>query len=307
MNSRTSIVEFDAVERMASENGALMIIKTGVEPLWLFEPSVGKTGGEFHAQYAAASPFPFIVLDDFLADELVDLCVTEFPRLVPPGRQYARNQENKKFEFKPETLSPSLQSLFHSFNSAPFIGFLENLTGIKGLIPDPYFLGAGLHEVANGGHLNIHVDFNHHALMDLERRINVLIYLNRDWKEEYGGCLELWERNMSKCCSRVVPLLNRCVIFNTSATSFHGNPEPVNHPMGTSRRAIALYYYTSTWDKGRREDSTHFKVRPNSIDQFDFNVRLPEIMNDLMPPIAVRAFRSALNGFRRRRTVDGSG
>jgi hypothetical protein len=150
-----------------------MTIQTGAEPLRFLEPSIRKTVGEFHAHYAAASPFPFILLDGFLADELTDLCATEFPRLVPPGRQYARNQENKRFKFKPEILSPVHQSLFHSFNSAPFIGFFENLTGIKGLISDPYFLSAGLHEVANGGHLNIHADFNHHALLDLERRIKV--------------------------------------------------------------------------------------------------------------------------------------
>jgi hypothetical protein len=87
--------------------------------------------------------------------------------------------------------------------------------------------------------------------------------------------------------------------------SFHGNPEPVNHSMGASRRAVALYYYTSMWEKGRREHSTHFKVWPNSIDQFDFSVRLPEIMNDLMPPIAMRAFRSVQNGLRCRRLMDG--
>jgi hypothetical protein len=279
-----------------------MILKTGPAPFWFFDPDLGKSGSEFHARYAAARPFPHIVLEHFLADELADFCVVEFPKSTASGVQYARNQENKKLEFKPAALSPSLQSLFHSFNSAPFIGFLENLTGIKGLIPDPYFLGAGLHEVANGGHLNIHADFNHHALMDLERRINVLIYLNRNWKEEYGGCFEIWDQNMNQCCLRVIPQFNRCVIFNTSSRSFHGNPQPVKHPVGAPRRSLALYYYTSTWDKSRREHSTQFKVRPNSIDKFDFNVRLREVANEVIPPITIRAFRSLLNGVRRLRT-----
>ena len=285
----------------------VMILKAGPGPYWFFDPSFGDSGSEFHTQYATAEPFPHIVLDDFLPEALADLCVLEFPPRRVLATQYARSQENKKLEFKPESLSPTLQLLFHSFNSAPFIKFLENVTGIRRLIPDPHFSGAGLHEVANGGHLNIHADFNHHPQLDLERRINVLIYLNRDWKEEYGGCFEMWNRSMTQLSLRVVPLFNRCVIFNTSSSSFHGNPEPVNHPMGTSRRAIALYYYTSTWDKSRREHSTQFKVRPKSIDQFDFRVRLQEIVNDLTPPIALRVVRSALNSLRRRRAANQFG
>jgi len=277
-----------------------MIVKAGHAPFWFFEPDFGRAGGEFYPQYAAAKPFPHIVLDDFLPEELADFCTREFPERPVSKTQYTRKQENKKLEFKPETLSPSFRALFCSFNSAPFIGFLENLTGIKGLIPDPYFAGAGLHEVANGGHLDIHADFNHHAPLDLERRVNVLIYLNRNWKEEYGGCLEIWDRAMTQCSLRVVPLFNRCVIFNTSSTSFHGNPEPVNHPAGASRRSIALYYYTSTWDRNRKEHSTQFKVRPNSVDRFDFSLRLQEIADELTPPVVNRAFRRLLSGVRRR-------
>ncbi|MGA2410167.1 MAG: 2OG-Fe(II) oxygenase [Candidatus Binataceae bacterium] len=281
-----------------------MILETGPAPYWLCDPDCGSAGQKFHAQYVRAKPFPYIVLDHFLAEELADLCIREFPERTLSRAQYARSQENKKFEYEPERLSPFFRVLFYSFNSAPFIEFLEKLTGIRGLIPDPYFLGAGLHEVANGGHLNIHADFNHHIPLDLERRINVLIYLNRDWKEEYGGCFEIWDREMSQRCLRVEPLFNRCVIFNTSSASFHGNPEPVNHPMGISRRAIALYYYTSTWDKTRREHSTQFKVRPNSIDQSELNAKLQKIANEITPPIAMKAFRSLVNGFRRLRAED---
>jgi hypothetical protein len=280
-----------------------MILRAGPAPHWFFDPGLSNAGTEYHDQYVSARPFPHIVLDDFLDDELARLCLLEFPDRPIAEREYARKQENKKFEFKPETLSPSLRALFYSFNSLPFINFLTNLTGIAGLIPDPYFMGGGLHEVAHGGHLSIHADFNHHNLMDLERRINVLIYLNPDWKEEYGGCFEIWDRNMTQRSLRVVPLFNRCVIFNTSSTSFHGNPEPVNHPMGTSRRAIALYYYTATWDKSCREHSTQFKVRPNSTDQFDFSVRIQEIADQIMPPIAMRAFKKLQNGVRRLRAA----
>jgi hypothetical protein len=145
-----------------------MILKTGPAPYWMFDSGFGESGAQFHSRYVTAKPFPHIVLDDFLAEELAELCLLEFPQTRVSKVQYSRNQENKKLEYKPEALSPFLRMLFYSFNSGPFIKFLETLTGIKGLIPDPYFSGAGMHEVANGGHLNIHADFNHHSQMGLE-------------------------------------------------------------------------------------------------------------------------------------------
>ena len=269
-----------------------MIIKTTSTNYGYFDPSISDLGERYRDQYNSATPFPHIVLSDFLNEDILDLCLQEFPTAIESSvAGYKRSQENLKFEFKPEVLSPPLRSLFYSFNSIPFVGFIENLTGIKGLIPDPYFAGAGFHQVNKGGHLDIHTDFNFHTGMGLERRINVLIYLNKDWREEYGGCFEMWDRKMRQCCRRVVPAFNTCVIFNTSSISFHGNPVPVNHPKGKPRRAIALYYYTATWDKTRRARTTQFKARPASSDEFDLRVRVNEVVEDVTPPVALRALR----------------
>jgi hypothetical protein len=268
-----------------------MIIKTTSTEYGYFDQSISALGTQYRDQYNSAQPFPHIVLRDFLDENILDLCLREFPSVPDSSAGYRRNQENLKFEFKPETLSPPLRSLFYSFNSIPFVGFVENLTGIEGLIPDPHFAGAGFHQVSQGGHLGIHADFNLHRPLGLERRINVLIYLNKDWREEYGGCFEIWDRKMKRCCHRVVPAFNTCVIFNTSSTSFHGNPVRVNHPDGKPRRAIALYYYTATWNNQRRAHTTQFKVRPDSSDEFDLGVRFHEVVEDVMPPIALRALR----------------
>lgn len=268
-----------------------MIIKTTSTEYGYFDPSISALGTQYRDQYNSATPFPHIVLPDFLDENILDLCLHEFPSVPDSSADYKRSQENLKFEFRPEVLSPPLRSLFYSFNSIPFVGFVENLTGIKGLIPDPYFAGAGLHQVSNGGHLDIHTDFNFHAAMGLERRINVLIYLNKDWREEYGGCFEIWDHKVSRCCRRVVPAFNTCVVFNTSSISFHGNPVRVNHPLGMPRRAIALYYYTATWDNTRRVHTTRFKVRPNSPDEIDLRIRFNELVEDVMPPFALRAVR----------------
>jgi Rps23 Pro-64 3,4-dihydroxylase Tpa1-like proline 4-hydroxylase len=279
-----------------------MIIGTNSTDYGYFDPSIAAAGGQFCDRYNSAKPFPHIALPDFLNEDILERCLKEFPSPDTSSVGYKRSQEHLKFEFNPETLSPALRSLFYSFNSLPFIGFMENLTGIKGLIPDPYFAGAGLHQVNNGGHLDVHTDFNFRSALNLERRVNVLIYLNKDWRAEYGGCLELWDQKMSRCCERIVPTFNTCVVFNTSLISFHGNPGSVNHPKGKPRRSIALYYYTATWDKTRRSRNTQFRSRPESSDEFDLRVRVNEVVEDVTPPVALRAFRKLARVARTYRT-----
>jgi len=132
------------------------------------------------------------------------------------------------------------------FNSEPFLQFLEGMTGIEGLIPDPYFEGAGYHETSAGGKLGIHADFRLHKRLHLARRLNLLIYLNKDWKPEYGGALELWDPNMSHCVKSVLPTFGRCVVFSTDEKSFHGHPDPLTCPDDVKRRSVALYYYTAS-------------------------------------------------------------
>lgn len=257
-------------------------------------------GSEFAQRYNAASPFPHVVIDDFLPPALLEQCLALFPGLDAAVDQFDREQERFKAQFNPDELAPALRNMFYAFNSRPFIRVLENITGIKGLIPDPYFSGGGLHEIRQGGHLSVHADFNHHKPLNLERRINVLVYLNKDWREEYGGQLELWHEGMTSRAVSLLPSFNRCVIFNTTSESYHGNPQPINHPDRVPRRSIALYYYTATWDGSRRAHTTQFVARPGSADRPDWQVRVRELSEDLMPPIIMRSIK------RVKRRVTGS-
>lgn len=251
--------------------------------------AVKELGKDLHEKYASADPFPHIAIDNFLSDELVALCLEKFPTTADPDSQsYDRSQERYKSSYHPDYMEPALRRLFYSLNSRPFIKVVENVTGIKGLTPDPYFLGGGFHEIRTGGHLSMHADFNHHKPMNLERRVNVLIYLNPDWKEEYGGQLELWRTDMSERVQSYLPLANRCVMFTTTQQSMHGNPQPVAHPDGVSRKSIALYYYTSTWDKSKAPRSTQFQVRPGTGDEVDWRVKSDQILSDFLPPILNR-------------------
>jgi hypothetical protein len=246
-------------------------------------------GKDLNAAYVSAQPFPHIMIEDFLPRPLIDLCIAEFSRTgADAGPAYDRSQERLKREIKPDVTSARVRNLFYAFNSRPFISLVENITGISGLIPDPYFMGGGFHEIQNGGHLSVHADFNHHKMMDLERRVNLLIYLNDDWQDSYGGQLELWENDMSACAHSFVPLANRCVIFNTTLDSNHGNPQVVNHPQGISRKSIALYYYTATWTGDKRARTTQFRPRAKTADRTDWQVKRQELLNDLVPPVILR-------------------
>jgi len=247
-------------------------------------------GLDLRKTYVARRPFPHIVIDDFLPEALLETCLAEFPTgnnsIV---EAFDRKQERSKRGFTPDLLPPFSRHLFYAFNSRPFIRVVENIAGIQGLIPDPYFEGGGYHEIGQGGHLSVHADFNYHAPLNLERRINVLIYLNKDWKDEYGGQLELWDNDMKTCMESIVPVFNRCVIFNTTSTSNHGNPQPIKHPDGKSRRSIALYYYTATWEGAKRMHTTKFRVRPGETeDAPDFKSRGLDAVADVIPPVLYR-------------------
>ncbi len=202
-------------------------------------------------EYQTGKPFPHIALDGLFEPTLLDAVSKEFPSPQEKSWRSFDNPKEKKAGFDYRTpVGPALQHFLYFLNSAPMLEFLEALTGIEGLIPDPYFGGAGPHQSLRGGFLKVHTDFNWHPKLELDRRVNVLIYLNKDWQEEYGGHLELWNRDVTRCEQKILPVFNRTAIFNTTDFSFHGHPTPMSCPESMSRRSISMYYYTN----GRPEE-----------------------------------------------------
>jgi Rps23 Pro-64 3,4-dihydroxylase Tpa1-like proline 4-hydroxylase len=237
-------------------------------------------------QYRDAQPFPHIVIDDLLDAKILRRILEEFPSSENKSF-FDRDQERLKFQYQPHEVASGLtRNLFAELNSQAFLGFLEELTGIQGLISDPYFEGGGLHETKRGGHLGVHADFNVHSRLKLERRLNLLVYLNEDWDQDYGGQLELWDRQMKECAVRVEPAFARAVIFNTALDSFHGHPDPLNCPPNRSRRSIATYYYTAVEDGYSLlpKRTTNFRPRPGSADKSDWQIRRSHFVNDWVPP-----------------------
>ena len=246
-----------------------------------------EAGTSLHSQYVNAEPFPHIIIEDFIDKDVLRGLLAEWPVAGQDRKYYDRAQERLKYEWQPHELhTPFLRSFLAEMNAEPMVRFIETLTGIPRLIADPYYNGAGLHEIKRGGHLGVHADFNIHKGMNTQRRVNLLIYLNDDWAPEYGGHLELWAKDMSEARHKVAPHLGRAVIFNTDLDSFHGHPDPLTCPPDRSRRSMALYYYTAPED-GLRDipaRTTNFKARPNSTDKWDWEVRLHHFIQDWMPP-----------------------
>jgi hypothetical protein len=267
--------------------------------------SMVSLGRSVRDTYCAAEPFPYIKIDDFLPEHLLEEVLADLGALPQPEASFDRSQERFKRSYSPTALPERTRNLFWFLNSRPFLSFLENMTGIDGLMGDPYFVGGGIHEVRSGGHLDIHADFNYLKKLNLERRLNLLIYLNPDWRPEYGGQFEIWDTAMAACVAQFEPTFNRCVVFNTSGDSFHGNPSTVRHPENKARYSMALYYYTATWDATKRQHTTHFKTRPGSQDASDWGVRLAEVLEDVTPPFLFRIGNKVLHrsrGFLRQHT-----
>ena len=213
-------------------------------------------------EYRQAQPFPHVVIDDFLPPSLLNGVIDDFRNHSNWGwdnSDYSKDHQVKKF-FSPwnndgdSTLPINTKLILNYFNSPEVISMLEKLTGIEGLIADPTLLGGGMHKIDSGGKLSIHADSRKHATTGNYRRINLLVYLNKDWNKEWGGSLQLWDKDMATMVQDIQPLFNRVVIFNTGADTYHGHPHPLNTPNGMSRISLALYYYTKE-NPDREENS----------------------------------------------------
>lgn len=231
---------------------------------------------EMKTHYSSGDPFPHIVIDNFFNQAILNKIEEEFRSYQKWGYDDTSEKNQAKKYFSPwceeniKDLPQYTKMALDYLNSPEFIPWVEALTGIKNLLPDNTWTGAGMHRIDRGGKLSVHADSNCHAITGNYRRINLLIYLNKEWNNHWGGELQLWKKDMSEYVANIPPIFNRAIIFNTTDDAFHGHPDPLNFPEGTSRNSLALYYYTEDRPEEEKSGITHAvwkETQPKKMDR----------------------------------------
>lgn len=201
---------------------------------------------DWAAKYAAAPPFPHIALKGLVDEKMLKEALAEFPKPEDsrwfncPEKDGELRSKQAIWDFR--KMPDPLASILMEMNAGPFTEFIEKLTGIKPLVSDPHLYGGGLHQIGRGGSLGIHCDHNINPRVQLYRRVSVILYLNEDWKDEYGGKLEMWSSDMKQRIDAVAPKFGTLMAFTNSETSFHGHPDPLMCPPERTRKSLATYY-----------------------------------------------------------------
>lgn len=213
-------------------------------------------------------PFPHFCIDNFLKEEFAEEVYQSFPSYQEAqqlGYEFSAVNEKRKVQITDASkFPPAIKKLNDLLASREFVKMWSELTGIPNLFADADLVGGGIHETNTGGHLDVHIDFNYVESKKVHRRLNILIYFNKDWKEEYGGYLDIWDKDVSKRYGYFEPKFNRACGFVTSDVSFHG-VTPITCPPEVTRKSFATYYYTKDSPEGWNGDkhSTIFKPRPH--------------------------------------------
>lgn len=195
--------------------------------------------------YRCNRPFQHINLKDALDSMLIEDVSEEVNSFMPNNEKSFFGANAKFTESRIDRLPKRTRSLLEFLNSDEWLRYLSSLVQIPDLRADPGLEGGGIHRTFRGGFLKVHTDFNWNDSIQLYRRINLILFLNKDWQENWGGALELWSRDRESEVKSYLPKINEMVIFGTDENSFHGHPFPLNCPEQISRNSIATYYYTA--------------------------------------------------------------
>ena len=222
---------------------------------------------EFKKSLFSAEAFPHFCIDNFLVADFAEEVYQAFPSFNQAqelGKEFSAVNEKRKVQVTDSTkFPPAIKKLSDLLASNEYVDLWSELTGIPNLLADNELVGGGIHETNSGGHLDVHVDFNYVAEKKYHRRLNILIYFNKDWKEEYGGYLDVWDKDVKKRVGYFAPKFNRACGFITSEISFHG-VTPLTCPSDVMRKSFATYYYTKeapvSWTG--KQHSTVFRARP---------------------------------------------
>ena len=243
-----------------------------------------------------ATPVPNFCVNNFLDPAFAERVVASYPTFEEAakiGRSFAALNERGKIQVTDSSkFAEPIAELNRALAAPEFLELLSYVFEIPNLLADDKLDGGGMHQTGARGHLDVHVDFNYIEDRQLHRRLNILVYLNKDWKPEWGGNIELWDKDVKVCHHSFSPIFNRCVVFQTNEISYHG-VTAVKCPEGRSRKSFAAYYYTKEAPAGW-DGTTHttiFKARPNEV-----------LKGKVLMPISVagKRFRQVVSGIKKK-------
>ena len=252
--------------------------------------SLTKSVEELLEEYQSGDPYPHLILDNMFSEEVLDSLVDELPPFTSEKWVHERHDRLVKSNLRSAVdLGDHAFQFASVMHSAGFLYFVSEITGVRPLLPDPYLSGAGYHVVPAGGKFDVHADRNIDQNSGLERRLAMLIYLNKDWRPEYGGQLELWNQEGTKCEKVVEPIFNRTILFEIGDKNFHA-VRPVTDGLGLKRRSFAIYYHSVG-----KNLVGHNSIYAPAV----YRTKTPlsrRIVRAALPPILYNAFKKMMKG-----------
>jgi Rps23 Pro-64 3,4-dihydroxylase Tpa1-like proline 4-hydroxylase len=199
---------------------------------------------KLHEKFKNGQPYEHVVVPNFFSTEMANNLYAMFPEPLDIAYDWKHydNPIEQKYTLNKFEKTSIFTRLFEYLQSSEVVELFKRVTGIENLEADPYLHGAGLHAYPTNGKLDVHLDYGIHPFSQKERRCNLIVYMNRNWRNAYGGHLQLWDANMKNCKEIIAPDWNTAILFRTSDISFHGIPSPIECPDGMYRKSIAIYY-----------------------------------------------------------------
>ena len=208
----------------------------------------------YKSKFQSASPFGNVVINDFLRSDIAEKVFKSFPSNYEEWHNYNNPLEVKCAYDDIDNMDKSIQKVFLALSTQYAINKFSYITGIENLEYDPCLHGAGLHAHPRNGRLQLHLDYEKHPiLIDKERRLNIILFLTKDWKKEWNGSNQLWNQNLTKAevCTEVK--FNTAIIFQTNNISWHGLPDKIQCPENVFRKSLAYYYISDLVSKAEED------------------------------------------------------
>lgn len=220
---------------------------------------------KLHESFTTATPYEHVVIPEFFHNDVANKLLETFPDPLDADYDWKLydNPIEKKYTLNVFDNLPEMKEVFNLLQSDAVVNSISTITGIKSLESDPYFHGAGIHAYPSRGKLDMHLDYSIHPITKKERRVNLIIYMNPAWKDEYGGNLELWDSTLQTHTKVIAPSWNTAVLFRTNNISYHGLPRPIQCPLGKYRRSLAIYYVSDATETAQPRYKAEFFPYPN--------------------------------------------